>query len=113
VPLEAAPGLSDVASTTPAGGRNSNAIPDECAREAHLCTIAGMTYAEAIKLKGWPWKEKSLRDAVRRWRKRHPPQAMLPIEQTRQVAAMQAAGKPNDEIAAWLVLQQAEQPAVT
>jgi len=83
------------------------AIPDEHCEEAYLCQIAGMTVAEAIKLKGWTWKEDELSAAVERWREKYPRHSMLPIEWTRQVAAMQEAGTAPDEIAAWLDLQKA------
>jgi hypothetical protein len=84
------------------------AIPDEHSEQAYLCQqIAGMTYAEAIKLKGWTWKEHELAAAVERWREKHPPRAMLPIEWTRQVAAMQHAGKSPGEVKAWLDRQKA------
>ena len=87
------------------------AIPDEHSEQASLYQTAGMTYAEAIKLKGWTWEEHELAAAVERWREKHPPRAMLPIEWTRQVAAMQHAGRSPDEIMAWLAQQKAELPA--
>jgi len=83
------------------------AISDEHSAEAYLYQIAGMTYAEAIKLKGWSWEADELAAAVEQWREKHPPQAMLPIEWTRQVEAMQKAGRSIDEIKAWLDLQKA------
>jgi hypothetical protein len=80
------------------------AIPDEHSEEAYLCQIAGMTFADAIKLKGWTWEADDLAAAVERWREKY---QVLPIEQTRQIAAMQEAGKSPDEIKAWLDLQKA------
>ena len=87
------------------------AIPDEHSEQAYLCEIAGMTVAEAIELKGWPWKEHELAAAVERWRERHRPHVMLLLEQHRQVAAMLKAGRSAEEIKAWLDLQKAELPA--
>ena len=78
------------------------AIPDEHSEEAYLCQIAGMTFAEAIKLKGWPWEADELAAAVERWLEKYPRHSMLPVEWTRQVAAMQHAGKSGVEIMAWL-----------
>jgi hypothetical protein len=90
------------------------AIPDEHSEEAYLCQIAGMTFAEAIKLKGWTCEADNLAAAVERWREKHPPQAMLPIEWTRQVEAMQEAGRSAEEIKAWLDLRKAsKQPDTT
>jgi hypothetical protein len=86
------------------------AIPDEHSEEAYLYQIAGMTYAEAIDLKGWTWEADELAAAVERWSEKHPPQAMLPIEWTRQVEAMQKAGESPGEIKAWLDRRKAELP---
>ena len=87
------------------------AIPDEHSEQAYLCEIAGMTVAEAIELKGWPWKEHELAAAVEQWRERHRPHVMLRLEQHRQVAAMLKADKSAEEIKAWLDLQRDEPPA--
>jgi hypothetical protein len=90
-----------------------SAIPDEHSEEAYLYQIAGMTYAEAIKLKGWTCEADELAAAVERWREKHPPQAMLPIEWTQQVEAMQKAGRSAEEIKAWLDLRKAsKQPDI-
>jgi hypothetical protein len=89
------------------------AIPDEHSEQASLYQIAGMTFAQVIELKGWTWEADDLAAAVERWREKHPPQAMLPIEWTRQVAAMQHAGRSPDEIMAWLAQQRANFPPVT
>jgi hypothetical protein len=84
------------------------AIPDEHSEQAYLYRIAGMTFAQVIEQKGWTCEADELAAAVERWREKHPPQAMLPIEWTRQVEAMQNAGKAPDEIKAWLDRQKAE-----
>jgi hypothetical protein len=81
------------------------AIPDEHSEEAYLYQIAGMTFAEAIKLKGWTWEADDLAAAVERWREKYRAKAMLPIEWTRQVEAMQKAERSPEEIKTWLDLQ--------